>query len=129
MARRCPLRLHFRRRDTLACIGLYGVLAYGVARRTQEIGIRMALGAARSGILRMVLREALILAGLGVLIGVPSALAATQVLSSMLFGLKSTNPLVLSAVTGTMLLVAMVAAYSPAHRASTLDPLAALRHE
>jgi predicted permease len=113
----------------LACIGLYGVLAYGVARRTQEIGIRMALGAARSGILRMVLREALILAGLGVLIGVPSALAATQLLSSMLFGLNATNPLVLSAVTGTMLLVAMAAAYFPAHRAATLDPLVALRHE
>jgi predicted permease len=113
----------------LACIGLYGVLAYNVARRTQEIGIRMALGAARSGIFGMVLREALLLAGLGVLIGIPCALAANHLLSSMLFGLKATNPIVLSAVTAFLFLVAMAAAYFPAHRASAVDPLVALRHE
>lgn len=113
----------------LACIGLYGVLAYGVARRTQEIGIRVALGAARSGILRMVLSEALLLAGVGVLIGIPSALGASRLLSSMLFGLKATNPLILSAVTLLTLLVAMAAAYFPAHKAAAVDPLVALRHE
>ncbi|HKN76425.1 MAG TPA: ABC transporter permease [Candidatus Acidoferrum sp.] len=113
----------------LACIGLYGVLAYNVARRTQEIGIRMALGAARSGILRMVLREALILAGLGVAIGIPCALAANHLLSSMLFGLKATNPVVLSVVTAFLLLVAMAAACFPAHKASAVDPMVALRHE
>ena len=113
----------------LACIGLYGVLSYGVARRTQEIGIRMALGAARSGILRMVLREAMILAILGVIIGVPSALAANHLLSSMLYGLKATNPMVLSVVTALLLLVAMAAACFPAHKASAVDPMVALRHE
>jgi predicted permease len=114
---------------TLACIGLYGVLAYNVARRTQEIGLRMALGAERSGILRMVLREALILAGLGVAIGIPCALAANHLLSSLLFGLKATNPVVLSAVTAFLLFVAMAASYFPAHRASAVDPMVALRHE
>jgi predicted permease len=114
---------------TLACIGLYGVLAYNVARRTHEIGIRMALGAARSGILRMVLREAQLLAALGVAIGIPCALAANHLLTSMLFGLKATNPFVLIAVTATLLLVAMAAASFPAHKASTVDPLVALRHE
>jgi len=113
----------------LACIGLYGVLAYSVARRTQEIGLRMALGAVRSGILRMVLQEALLLAGVGVAIGVPSALAANQLLSSMLFGLKATNPLVLLAATALLLIVAGLAAYLPAHRASAVDPMVALRYE
>ena len=113
----------------LACIGLYGVLAYNVARRTQEIGIRMALGAARSGILRMVLREALLLAALGVAIGIPSALAANHLLTSMLFGLKATNPIILSAVAGLLLLVAMAAASFPAHKAAAVDPMVALRHE
>jgi predicted permease len=113
----------------LACIGLYGVLAYNVARRTQEIGIRMALGAARSGILRMVLREALLLAALGVAIGIPGALAANHLLTSMLFGLKATNPIILSAVAALLLLVAMAAASFPAHKASAVDPMVALRHE
>ena len=114
---------------TLACIGLYGVLAYGVARSTQEIGIRMALGAARLGILRMVLREAVVLVGIGVTIGIPCALAANQLLSSMLYGLKATNPVVLSVVTILLLLVALAAACLPAHKACAVDPLVALRHE
>jgi predicted permease len=113
----------------LACIGLYGVLAYNVARRTQEIGIRMALGAARSGILRMVLREALLLAGLGAAIGIPAALAAGRLLSSMLYGLKPTNPAVFSVVTLLLLAVAMAAACIPARKASAVDPMVALRHE
>jgi macrolide transport system ATP-binding/permease protein len=114
---------------TLACIGLYGVLAYNVARRTQEIGIRMALGAARSGILRMVLREALLLAGIGVVIGIPCALAANHLLTSMLFGLSPTNPVVLSVATAFLLVVAMAAACLPARKASIVDPIVALRHE
>jgi predicted permease len=113
----------------LACIGLYGVLAYSVARRTQEIGIRMALGAARSGILRMVLREAMLLAGIGIAIGIPSAFAANQLLASMLFGLKATDPVVLAAATTLLLIVAAFAAYLPAHRASAVDPMIALRYE
>jgi predicted permease len=113
----------------LACIGLYGVLAYNVARRTQEIGIRMALGAPRSGILQMVLCEALLLAGLGVAIGIPCALAASHLLTSMLFGLKATNPVVMSLAAAFLLLVAMAAACFPAHKASAVDPLVALRHD
>lgn len=113
----------------LACIGLYGVLAYSVARRTQEIGVRMALGAACGGILRIVLRQALILAGIGVAIGLPSALAANQLLSSMLFGLKATDPVVLFAATGLLFIVAGSAAFFPAHKASAVDPMVALRHE
>lgn len=113
----------------LACIGLYGVLAYGVARRTREIGIRMALGAARVGILRMVLREALLLVGIGIAIGIPSALAAGHLLSNMLYGLRATNPLVLSSVTVLLLFVALSAASVPARKASAVDPLIALRHE
>jgi predicted permease len=113
----------------LACIGLYGVLAYSVVRRTNEIGIRMALGAERSGILRMVLREAMILVSLGVAIGIPSALAANRLLSSMLWGLNATDPVVLAAATAFLLLVAMMAAYFPARKASAVDPMVALRHE
>jgi macrolide transport system ATP-binding/permease protein len=113
----------------LASRGLYGVLAYNVARGTQEIGIRMALGAARLGILRMVLREVLILAGLGVAIGIPCALAANHLLTSMLFGLKATNLVVLSLVTALLLIVAIAAACFPAHKASAVDPMVALRHE
>jgi predicted permease len=113
----------------LACMGLYGVLSYGVARRTREIGIRMALGAARSGILQMVLREAMILAVLGACIGVPCAFAANHLLTRMLFGLKPTNPVVLFAVTALLLVVAMAAACFPARKASAVDPMVALRHE
>jgi predicted permease len=113
----------------LASIGLYGVLSYGVARRTREIGIRMALGARQAGILQMVFGEAMMLAVLGVIIGVPSALAANHLIASMLFGLKPTNPGVLSGVTAFLLLVAMAAACFPAHQASAVDPMVALRHE
>jgi predicted permease len=113
----------------LASIGLYGVLSYGVARRTREIGIRMALGARQAGILQMVFGEAMMLAVLGVIIGVPSALAANHLITSMLFGLKPTNPGVLSGVTAFLLLVAMAAACFPAHKASAVDPMVALRHE
>lgn len=113
----------------LACIGLYGVLAYSVARRTQEIGIRMALGAPRAGILKMVLREALLLAGFGVAIGIPSALAANHLLSSMLFGLKPSDPATLAGATALLVAVAGLAAYLPALRASAVDPMVALRYE
>lgn len=113
----------------LASIGLYGVLAYNVARRTQEIGVRMALGAARSQISRTVLREAMNLAGLGVAIGIPSALAANHLLSSMLFGLKATDPIVLAGAAFFLLFVAACAAYLPAYRAATIDPMVALRYE
>ncbi|MGH9451104.1 MAG: ABC transporter permease, partial [Terriglobia bacterium] len=113
----------------LACVGLYGVLSYSVARRTNEIGIRMALGAQRGDILWMVLRETLLLIGIGVAIGVPCALAASKLVSRMLFGLKSTDPVTIGIATAVMLAVAVLAGYLPARRASRVDPLVALRYE
>ena len=113
----------------LASIGLYGVMAYAVARRTSEIGIRMALGAEHRSILRMVMRETLLLVTIGVAIGVFAALASTRLVSSMLFGLEPTDPVTLVAATGVMLAVAACAGYLPARRASRVDPMVALRYE
>jgi predicted permease len=113
----------------LACMGLYGVMAYGVARRTNEIGVRMALGAERSRILRMVIREALLLAMIGVAIGLPAARAATRSISSMLYGLKPTDPATILAATLLMAAVGALAGYLPARRASLVDPMVALRYE
>jgi predicted permease len=113
----------------LVCIGLYGVLSYAVARRTNEIGIRMALGAERPVILQMVLREALLLAAIGVLIGLPCAWAATRSIASMLYGLKTTDPPTILAATLLMAAVALFAGYLPARRATKVDPMVALRYE
>jgi predicted permease len=114
----------------LSAIGLYGLLAYGVARRTAEIGLRMALGAARASVVWMVLRESLVLAGIGLLLGVPAALAGTRVLQSMLFGLAPRDPVTTLTVAAlAMVLLAAVAGYVPARRAARVDPLVALRAE
>ena len=113
----------------LACIGLYGIMAYAVARRTNEIGIRLALGAERSGILRMVLGEAFLLAAVGILIGLPAAWAATRLIGSMLYGLRSTDPLTILAATALLGTVAAFAGYLPARRATKVDPMVALRYE
>ncbi len=113
----------------LACIGIYGLMSYAVTRRTNEIGIRMALGAGRSTVLWMVLRESLILVGLGLVIGLPVALAADRLVSKMLFGLKPTDPISVLAAVVLMLAVAMLAGYVPARRASRVDPMVALRYE
>jgi len=114
---------------TLACVGLYGTLSYAVARRTNEIGIRMAIGAERSSIVRMVLREALLLALLGIVVGIPAALAASRLISSMLYGLKPTDPVTVAAATLLMIGVAALAGYLPARRAANVDPMVALRYE
>jgi ABC-type antimicrobial peptide transport system permease subunit len=113
----------------LACIGLYGLLAYSVVRRTREIGIRMALGARQSGMLWMVARDALRLVALGIVLGLPVAWAASRWVQTMLFGLTATDPRV--AATAVLLLGAagLVAAYFPAQRAARVDPMTALRHE
>jgi predicted permease len=113
----------------LASIGLYGVLAYSVTRRTNEIGIRIALGAERGGVIWMVLREALVLVGIGVAIGVPVALALARSVSSLLYGLTSTDPLTISGAVVLLLVVAAIASYLPARRASRVDPMVALRYE
>jgi predicted permease len=113
----------------LAAIGLFGVMSYAVARRTNEIGIRMALGARRGGILRMILREALVLAGIGLVVGLPSAWAATRFIRSMLYGLKATDPVTIVAATLMTAAVAVVAGYVPARRATKVDPMVALRFE
>ncbi|HEV2351857.1 MAG TPA: ABC transporter permease, partial [Terriglobia bacterium] len=114
---------------TLACVGLYGIMSYAVARRTNEIGIRMALGAGRHSILAMIMRETLVMVAMGVALGIPAALAATRVISSMLYGLKATDPLTIMASVSVMIAVAVFAGYLPARRASRVDPIIALKYE
>jgi predicted permease len=113
----------------LACIGLYGVMAHGVVRRTNEIGIRMALGAGRGNIAWMVLRETLYLVLAGLLIGVPAALLGARLISAQLFGMSPTDPITLIAAALILTLVALLAGYLPARRASRVNPLTALRYE
>jgi putative ABC transport system permease protein len=113
----------------LAVIGLYGVISYMVARRTNEIGIRMALGANGAGIARLILREALLLLVLGLAAGTALALAAARTASSMLFGLKPYDPATLAFAITSLALVAIVASYIPARRAAGVDPMVALREE
>ena len=113
----------------LAAIGLYGVMSHGVVRRTNEIGIRMALGAQHTNILWLILNETLILVAVGLVIGIPLALAAGKLISSQLFGMSTTDPLTLLVAGGVLTAVALVAGYLPARRATRVDPLVALRDE
>ena len=113
----------------LASIGLYGLISYAVSRRTAEIGVRRALGAQRRDILWMVTREAVSLVGVGVTLGLAGALLATRLISSMLFGLKPTDPLSFSVATLLLIGVALLAGFLPARRAANIDPMVALRYE
>lgn len=113
----------------LASVGLYGVMAYTVARQTRDIGIRMALGADPSKVRLQVLRESLVLVVLGIVIGVPAALAGTRLVRSMLFGLGFADPVVIVAAAVLLAMVAVLAGFLPAHRASRVDPMVALRYE
>jgi predicted permease len=113
----------------LACIGIYGMMSYAVTRRTNEIGIRMALGAERSRVLWMVMRESLLLVGTGVAIGIGVAIAFARLISNELYGLKGTDPVTIGASALALIGVAALAGYLPARRAAKVDPMVALRHE
>ncbi len=113
----------------MACIGLYGTMAYAVARRTTEIGIRMALGAARGRIVWMVLREVLVLSAIGIALGFGAVHEGTEFVKSFLFGLKPNDPLALIASSSILLACALLAGFLPARRASRIDPITALRNE
>jgi predicted permease len=113
----------------LACMGLYGVMTYTVARRTGEIGIRMALGAQRSQVLGTVLWEALELSGTGIVIGVPLAIAFARLISNQLYGISPSDPLTIFGSMTLLTGVALIASYLPARRATKVDPMAALRYE
>ncbi len=113
----------------LAAIGLYGVVSYATTRRTHELGLRMALGAQRRGVLWMVLRETLLLAVAGIALGVPAALAASRAVASRLYGLSPTDPATLALATAILLGVALLAGMIPGGRATRVDPVQALRYE
>ena len=114
---------------TLAALGLYGLVAWSVAQRTTEFGLRMALGALGADVLRLVLREAFGLAAAGVVLGIAGALAVTRLMSALLFGVSPTDPLVFTATAGGLAAIVLAAGYLPARRATRVDPMVALRHE
>jgi putative ABC transport system permease protein len=113
----------------LAALGIYGVMAYAVARRTREIGIRMVLGAQRPNVLRMILGQGMKLVAAGVTIGLAASLALTRLMTSFLYDVQPTDSLTYAAVAALLILIALAANFAPARRAVRVDPTVALRHE
>ncbi|HMA25365.1 MAG TPA: FtsX-like permease family protein, partial [Gemmatimonadaceae bacterium] len=113
----------------LGAVGLYGVMAYGVSMRQREIGVRMALGARPADVSRMISRQGLVLAGVGVTIGLASAIGVTRLLRGMLYDVSPTDPLTLATTCAALLVVALIASWLPARRAAGVDPAVALRSD
>ncbi len=113
----------------IVIVGVYGVISYFVAQRTHEIGVRMALGATQTSVLRLVLRQGALLAVAGVAIGVAASLALARVLRGLLYGIAPSDPATLVGITALLMIVVLAASWIPARRATRVDPLIALRHE
>jgi putative ABC transport system permease protein len=113
----------------LAIVGIYGIMAHSVSQRTNEIGVRVALGAGSGAVLRLVLKRGVILVGIGMIIGIAGSLALTRVVRAVLFGIKPTDPLTFIAALVGLAAAALLACYIPARRALRIDPNVALRYE
>jgi putative ABC transport system permease protein len=113
----------------LTAVGIYGVIAYSVAQRTHEIGVRMAIGAARADVVRLVLKDAVLVAGVGVALGIAAAALLSRLMDSLLFGVTARDPLTFAIGGGALLLVALAASGIPALRATRVEPVTALRSE
>jgi putative ABC transport system permease protein len=113
----------------LACIGIYGALTFNVVQRTREIGIRMALGADRNGVLRMIMSDGLFLVGIGIAIGIVAGIVLTRLLHNLLYGVQPSDPEMYAIALFAVLFVAAAACYVPARRATKIEPSIALRYE
>jgi macrolide transport system ATP-binding/permease protein len=114
---------------TIACVGLYGTIAYTVARRTSEIGIRVALGARRTQVLWLVMRQVAAMTSIGLVTGVAAAFGLSRLVASLLYGVKANDPTTIGIAMGTLLVAVAVASYLPASRAARIEPMVALRQE